>query len=77
MEILSHPAVKSGLTHCGYSSTLEYITAGVPPLVFPHVAQQAFDSKTLIDGSAAIGIIPSALAEPRVEEEKNMQYSEL
>ena len=39
-EILSHPAVKAGLTHCGFGGTSEFIGAGVPIVAYPHFADQ-------------------------------------
>lgn len=74
MEILAHPAVKSGLTHCGYSSTLEFVTAGVPPLVFPHISEQALDAKTLTESIAAIAVIPPTLAQSRDDEPSSLQF---
>ena len=35
-ELLNHPAVKAGLTHCGFGGVLEFVAAGVPVLTFPH-----------------------------------------
>ena len=37
VEILFHPAVKAGITHCGFGGTLEFIMAGVLLLSTPHV----------------------------------------
>ena len=36
IEILSHPAIKAGLTHCGMGGTLEFINMGVPAVLWPH-----------------------------------------
>lgn len=38
MEILAHPGLKAGMTHCGFGGTLEFISAGVPIMAFPHFA---------------------------------------
>lgn len=35
-EILNHPAVQLGLTHCGFGGTTEFIMAGIPLLLYPH-----------------------------------------
>ena len=35
-EVLSHNAVRAGLTHCGTNSCIDFINAGVPVLTFPH-----------------------------------------
>ena len=36
VEVLAHPALKVGLTHCGFGGTLEFIAAGKPIVAFPH-----------------------------------------
>lgn len=36
VELLGHPAVQTGVTHCGFGGTCEFINAGVPLLTFPH-----------------------------------------
>ena len=36
VELLAHPALKAGLTHCGFGGTLEFIGAAVPIVAFPH-----------------------------------------
>lgn len=35
-EVLSHPSVRAGLTHCGMNTCIDYINAGIPVLTFPH-----------------------------------------
>ena len=36
VEVLNHPAIKAGLTHCGFGGTLEFVSASVPIITFPH-----------------------------------------
>ena len=40
LELLAHPAVQAGLTHCGFGGCLEFISAGVAIVAFPHFVDQ-------------------------------------
>lgn len=40
VELLCHPSVKAGLTHCGFGGTLEFISAGIPMVCLPHFGDQ-------------------------------------
>ncbi|KAK9097300.1 hypothetical protein Sjap_022797 [Stephania japonica] len=48
-HVLAHPSVACFVTHCGWNSTLESLSSGVPVVAFPQWGDQVTDAKFLAD----------------------------
>lgn len=49
VEVLSHPSVGCFVTHCGWNSTSESLTSGVPMVAFPQWTDQTTNAKLVQD----------------------------
>ncbi|KAJ4715427.1 Glycosyltransferase [Melia azedarach] len=49
LEILSHKSTGAFLSHCGWNSTMESLSQGVPVIGWPMAGEQTYNSKLLIE----------------------------
>lgn len=48
-KVLTHPSVSCFVSHCGWNSTMEALSSGVPVIAFPQWGDQVTDSVYLVD----------------------------
>ncbi|XP_061368561.1 UDP-glycosyltransferase 74G1-like [Gastrolobium bilobum] len=49
LKVLAHEAVGCFVTHCGWNSTLEALSLGVPMVAMPHWSDQSTNAKQIVD----------------------------
>ncbi|KAJ1688906.1 hypothetical protein LUZ63_013061 [Rhynchospora breviuscula] len=53
-QVLSHPSIGCFLTHCGWNSTLESLTCGVPMVTMQQWADQDTNARMVVECSAGV-----------------------
>lgn len=48
-QVLAHPSLACFLTHCGWNSSVEALTSGVPVVTFPQWGDQVTNAKFLVE----------------------------
>ncbi|MQM13482.1 hypothetical protein Taro_046407 [Colocasia esculenta] len=74
--ILGHQAVGGFMTHCGWNSTLEAITSGVPMVAWPLFAEQFFNEKFVVQ-VLRVGVAVGATVCSTEEEERALVGKEM
>lgn len=69
LEILSHESVGAFLSHCGWNSTVESLSQGVPMIGWPMAAEQAYNSKMVVE-EMGIGVELTRGKESEIERGK-------
>jgi hypothetical protein len=72
--ILDHEAVGGFVTHCGWNSTLEGVTAGVPMVTWPMFAEQFFNEKLVTQVPSLNLHLPKKLKFIRINEFNYLVY---
>uniref|UniRef100_A0A0E0JXV1 Glycosyltransferase n=1 Tax=Oryza punctata TaxID=4537 RepID=A0A0E0JXV1_ORYPU len=54
VRVLSHPATAAFVSHCGWNSTLESVSAGVPMMAWPLFAEQSVNALILTEVGVAL-----------------------
>ncbi|KAL7131837.1 hypothetical protein ABFS83_12G032200 [Erythranthe nasuta] len=73
VEILNHPSIGGFLSHCGWNSTLESITSGVPMIAWPLYAEQRLNAAFLaeeVEVAVRPGVLPTKAVVGREEIER-------
>ncbi|KAJ4797491.1 Glycosyltransferase [Rhynchospora pubera] len=66
VKVLAHAATGGFLSHCGWNSTLESVSQGVPMITWPLYAEQRMNALMLVDG-AGIALRPVTREDGLVE----------
>ncbi|KAL7751139.1 hypothetical protein RI367_003343 [Sorochytrium milnesiophthora] len=57
VDVLAHPATKAFLTHCGWNSTIEALSSGMPVIAWPMFAEQHSNATMIASPEVKIGVV--------------------
>ncbi|XP_052206136.1 UDP-glycosyltransferase 92A1-like [Diospyros lotus] len=69
LEILSHKSTAAFLSHCGWNSAMESLSQGVPIISWPLAAEQAFNSKMMMEEMGVCIELSRGMQSPIAKEE--------
>jgi hydroquinone glucosyltransferase len=55
VRVLSHPATAAFVSHCGWNSTMESVSCGVPMIAWPLYAEQRMNA-VVLEGSVGMAL---------------------
>ncbi|KAF3677651.1 Anthocyanidin 3-O-glucosyltransferase 5 [Capsicum annuum] len=70
--VLSHPSVGGFLSHCGWNSSIESITNGVPMIAWPLYAEQRLNA-TMLTEELGVAVRPEVLPTKKVVEREEIE----
>ncbi|KAF8014216.1 hypothetical protein BT93_H0148 [Corymbia citriodora subsp. variegata] len=76
LDILSHGSTGAFLSHCGWNSTMESLSQGVPIVGWPMAAEQAYNAKMMVD-EMGVCVELTRGVESRIEAEAVKQVIEM
>mmetsp|Transcript_4808 Transcript_4808/g.8245 ORF Transcript_4808/g.8245 Transcript_4808/m.8245 type:complete len:333 (+) Transcript_4808:479-1477(+) len=57
-ELLMHPSLKAGMTHCGFGGAMEFLGHGIPIACFPHFIDQPPNTMQVERMGCGISLFP-------------------
>ncbi|KAJ3691193.1 hypothetical protein LUZ61_020357 [Rhynchospora tenuis] len=70
IQVLHHESVGGFVTHCGWNSILEAVTAGKPMVCWPRYAEQRLNKAFLVDHDTGLGVAMEGYDRDLVEAEE-------